>query len=100
MSRSFTIVNAISSSGGANIGGRFISKTPAGAASKAASRICRETAIRGICSLEIHVQETTRGSAGKVYMYRVSRRLNPKEVERDGKIIEYRYEMVVKSVKI
>lgn len=98
MHRSFTIIGASGAKGSTNLGGRFISKTPVGAARKAASRICRESAIRGVCTLEIHIQETTRGGSGKVFMYKVSRKLNPREVERNGKIIKYKYTTIARSL--
>ena len=102
MDRSFTVIKVESASGikgKANLGGRFISKTPSSAARKAASRICRETNVRGVCTLKVHIQETTRGSAGKVFMYKVSRVKAPTVVERGGETIQYKYKTVSRAIK-
>jgi hypothetical protein len=96
MNRSFTLVKVSTASGPkgkSNLGGRFISKTPVAAARKAASRVCRESNIRGV-----HIKETTQGGAGKVFIYKVSRKVEPREVERDGKIIMYKYKTVAKAM--
>ncbi len=100
--RTFTVVAVRSSSkvkGKANEGGRFVSRTPAGAARKAGSRICRESKIKGQCSLAITLRETTRGSNHKEYTYSVKRVKDPVTVERDGQEITFNYKTQVKSMK-
>lgn len=75
--RTFTVVDVFTSKqkkSEKNEGGRFVSKTPSGAASKAFTDICNQSKIHGVCSLFISVQETTQGSQGKIYKYKVSRR--------------------------
>lgn len=83
--------------GKANLGGRFISSTPAGAARKAISRVCRESNIKGVCTLIVTIKETTRGSEGKEYRYKGKRALAPRTVERGGVEVEYRYKTTVES---
>jgi hypothetical protein len=92
--RSFTIVSVNDrrrGKGEENMGGRYISKTPAGAARKAGSQICRKTKIRGQCTLTLCIQETTRGSSNKIYHYKIKRVVNEKRVEHEGKDVKYRY---------
>ena len=55
-------------------GGRFINKTPAGAARKAFSEFCRTKRVKGICTLLVTMRETTQGAAGKMFTYKLSRR--------------------------
>ena len=108
-SRSFTIVSVKTSSGKvkgkANLGGRFMSSTPSSAAKKAASRICRESAIKGQCSLVINLKETTRNSNNKEYSYKVNRVRDPVTVEvKDPKTgemreVTYNYKLHVKSMR-
>ena len=54
--------------------GRYIGRTPAGAARKAFSELCRVKRIRGICTLFVTIKETTQGSARKQYTYKLNRR--------------------------
>jgi hypothetical protein len=54
-------------------GGRFINKTPAGAARKAFSEFCRTKRIKGICTLLVTMRETTNGKRGKMYTYKLNR---------------------------
>lgn len=100
--RSFTIVKASTASGHIkgkeNLEGRYISRTPAGAARKAASQICRHSKIKGQCSLKITVRETTRGSKGKEYSYSVKRVKDPVTIERDGVEITFKYRTEVKAL--
>jgi len=102
--RSFTVVSVSSqgkSKGKSNLGGRFLSTTPAGAARKAASQVCRNSRIKGQCSLVVSIQETTRGSAGKEFKYSVKRIKvkDPQVVVRDGLEIVYKYTTKVKALK-
>ena len=69
--RSFTIMD-VTKHGGCKTkfrGGRYKGKTPVSAARKAFSEFCRLKRIRGRCSLNIVVQETTQGSKHKVLIY-------------------------------
>ena len=95
--RSFTIVKVTDihgkKKGKANLGGRYISSTPMGAAKKAASQICRASSIKGRCTLIVTVQETTQGSGKKEYTYKVSRVYDPVVVERAGEEIVYKYHL-------
>ena len=100
MSRSFTI-DAVYR-GGSKIrfnGGRYLSETPSAAASKAFTMAYRHLkSPKGRFSLLIQMAETTRGSAKKVYKYRVTRIPHSTEVERDGQTIIYKYITKVKAV--
>jgi hypothetical protein len=103
--RSFTIVSVNTSAGKervkSNIGGRFLSSTPSGAARKAATRVCRDSKIKGQCSLVVSIRETTRDSSGKEHSYRVNRiRLkSPQVIVRDGQEVVYKYTTKVKALK-
>jgi hypothetical protein len=93
--RSFTIESVTdvrgNPKGKANLGGRFISATPSAAGRKAMSRVCRESKIKGQCTLMITIRETTRGSDKKTFQYKGKRMLQPTTVTRGGEEIEYRY---------
>ena len=54
-------------------GGRFVSRTASGAARKAFNALCRVKKIRGKCTLTVVMKETTKGSAGKQYSYKLHR---------------------------
>lgn len=101
--RSFTIVDARHNDGCptkfANKGytGEFVSSTPAGAASKAASGLCRVKRIKGKCSFFVSVRETTQGSNKKVFKYKVTRSKRKTPIELKGRTIEY--ENRTKSMK-
>ena len=93
--RTFTVVDVFTNKqkkSEKNEGGRFVSKTPRDAASKAFTDICNQSKIHGVCSLFISVQETTQGSSGKVYKYKVSRRKYEKPVPLDkSSDVSFRY---------
>lgn len=103
--RSFTLVGA-SKTGQCKTkgyGGRFINKTPAEAARKAFSELCRVKAIRGICTLYVTMRDTTTGgrNKGKVYSYKVQRqKLAKPMIMQEGTDNEYviEYKPVIKSV--
>ena len=100
--RSFTIVSVSSKKGSkssANAGGRFESSTPSSAARKAASRVCRNSKIRGQCTLFVAVKETTQGSTGKVFHYKVKRVLVNEKVNHNGVIVNHKYTTVAKKDK-
>jgi hypothetical protein len=100
--RSFTITKVVTHKGHVkgkeNLGGRFVSRTPAGAARKAASQICRASKTKGQCTLNVHLRETTRGGKGKEYSYSVKRVVDPTTVVRDGVEITFRYRTQVKAL--
>jgi hypothetical protein len=98
--RSFTVISVSTRNkqkGEENFG-RYISKSPAGAARKAGSKVCGMSKIRGQCTLTIALRETTQGSKGKVYVYKVKRVVVNHKVEIAGKIITHKYAM--KSTRI
>lgn len=78
--------------------GRYISKTPSGAAKKIGGRLLKK---RDQMSVTIRVRETTQGSKKKMYMYVVQRvkLAQRKVVMRDGKRISYQFTTVVKAKK-
>jgi hypothetical protein len=84
--------------GKSHLGGRFISATPSSAARKAFSRVCRESKIKGQCTLNIEITETTQGSPKKSFTYKIKRIHDPKTVERNGEQITYEYRTVVKAL--
>ena len=98
--RSFKVVSVDTSNRakGVQSEGRYISSTPAGAARKAGSQYCRESAIRGQCTLFVTVQETTRGSNNKVYSYKIKRTVVNNKVNHEGKIVNHKYEVVAKAL--
>ena len=72
--------------------GRYISKDPRGAASKAFTRLCRVKRIRGQCAMYLSVRETTQGASNpdKTFTYKLRRFLLPEPVEiRPGVMREY-----------
>jgi len=75
MTRSFSIVAIYHNGRKLKFnGGRYLSSTPASAAGKAFSQACRHTSsLTGSVSLDVHIRESTQGSAHKTYSYRVSR---------------------------
>lgn len=95
MTRSFTITNVSTFS--MEKGGRFISPTPASAAKKAGSSICKSKKIEGSCSFDITITETSANSAKKSFTYTFKREYNPKTVTRGDKTITYNYQTSVTS---
>lgn len=79
-------------------GGRFVSSNPASAAKKAFSQIYHSLNLKGKVSLTIHIRETTRGSAHKIYKYKISKTNENKQVERDGQTIYYKFVTKIKSI--
>ena len=83
--------------------GRFISRTPVGAARKAFNDLCRVKKIRGVCTLHVVVKETTKGSKGKECAYKLHRKkLNEPLVMMKGTDREYtiEYSVDAKSVSM
>lgn len=103
--RSFTVVDA-SKFGGCKTkfkSGKYVSKTPVGAAKKAFSSFCRLKRIRGVCTLFVTVKETTQGSNHKLYTYKLNRhRLKVPIIRFEGTNKEYvnEYANRAKSVKV
>lgn len=103
--RSFTVIRVSSKSkhldGDAIKGGIYRSSKPVAAAKKAVSKICFKHGIKGVCSITVHIRETTRGSANKEYSYIVKRILSkPKTVvSRGGVEIPFKYNLIAKSLK-
>ena len=99
MSRSFTVEVVYHKGSRLRItGGRYISSTPASAASKAFSQIIRRKGIVGRASLEINIRETTQGSLKKLYRYKVSRVNNSTEQVINGETIIFKYTTKVRAL--
>lgn len=102
--RSFTVIN-VSKHGGCKTkfhSGRYINKTPAGAARKAFTEFCRTKRIKGICTLNVVVQETTTGSRKGVFAYNLHRhKLAKPMIMQEGTDNEYviEYKSTIKSIK-
>jgi len=77
-----------------------MSSAPSGAARKASTRICRESKIKGQCSLVVTVKETTQGSSEKEYSYKVNRVkiTKPEVAMKDEKEVVYKYTTKVKAL--
>jgi hypothetical protein len=97
--RSFT-VDAFYKSGSKlkTNGGRYISTTPASAAKKAFSQYYRNHKKAGRFSLEVHIRETTSGSAHKIFKYRVSKVSEYNEIQRAKETIVYSYTTKIKAL--
>lgn len=83
--------------------GRYTGKSPVDAALKAFNQLCRVKKIRGVCTLVITVQETTRGSEGKMFSYKLNRmKLKEPLVRFEGTDKEYviKYKNVAKAVTV
>ncbi len=90
--RSFEVIE--SSIG--KIGGRYLSKTPAGAAKKAGSKLSNGT--EGEASIKLTIKETTRGSKKKQFTYQFTRIYQPDTVEINGKQVTYKYKTKVTAL--
>ena len=96
--RSFELIDHV------KFGGRYVQKTPSGAAKKAFSQLNRELREHGKPEqeqMEITLRETTRGSKSNTYRYLVSRqqRQSPEVVQSNsGGNVEFNYE--VKAVSL
>jgi len=85
-------------------GGRYQSKTPAGAARKAANQACKTLyGKENNCSIEISIKEVTKNSSNKDYTYKATRTLDTKDVPfkgNSGKVnIPFNFSMNLKAVK-
>ena len=59
--------------------GRYMGRDPATAAKKAFNQLCRLKRIKGQCTLNIAMQETTANSKKKIYTYTAKRFKLPEE---------------------
>ena len=101
--RSFTIIKMTKRGGKAKskTAGRYVSRSPMDAATKAFNRECRQSKIRGQCTLIVVIKETTKGSKGKRYVYRMKRvKLdNPVTKLINNKPVTYKYKTNATRVK-
>jgi hypothetical protein len=104
--RSFTVVSVLHEGRETDIkGGKWQSKTPAGAARKAANQACKSLSESADepCRVEITIREVTRNGAEKEYPYEATRDLNEKKVDfagnEGGVNIGFKYSMKLKSLK-
>ena len=98
--RYFQVI-AVSSNKGAKGSSNFFrvkAMNPISAVKKAATKICNMTDVRGQCTLEITLQEDTRGSSGKEYKYKVKRIASNRVVKIAGKEVEFNYETEVTAI--
>jgi hypothetical protein len=97
--RSFTIVSIKNNDKSVRYtDGRFISDSPAAAAKKAFSKAYHYLNGNGPMSLKITMRETTQDSKKKEYIYRVTRKSEKTQIERDGEIITYNFTTKIKSL--
>lgn len=86
-------------------GGKFHSKTPAGAARKAAGQACKaiNEGSDEPCTVEIVIREVTKNGTAKEYSYEATRQLGEKKVDfagnEGGVNINFKYSMTLKSLK-
>lgn len=113
--RTFTLVSLLLRDGSESTiakGGKHFSKTPAGAARKAATQSCKELYGENDddCQVDVLIKETTKNSSSKEYFYRATRKLNNEDSEspkhkvefkgKEGAVnIKFRYSMTLKSLK-
>ena len=75
-----------------------MSETPAASAKKAFTKAYHHLKAKGAMSLKIQIRETTQGSAHKTYEYRVTRKAENVEVERDGELVVYKFTTTIKAI--
>lgn len=105
--RSFTVLSVIKDGReGEFKGGKFQSKTPAGAARKAANLACKALNPSDpdeVITVEINIREVTKNGSGKDYSYRATRKPGSKDVDfagnEGGVKIVFKHEMALKSLK-
>ena len=101
--RSFSVIHLKSRSKGQKTkeGGRYISRSPMGAALKAFNRECRQSKVHGQCALVLILRESTSGSKHKLYRYKMRRNKlsKPKIILKDGKEIVIKYKTTAKRMK-
>lgn len=81
--------------------GRYIARDVIGAAKKAFNRECRQSKIRGQCTLIIILKETTKGSKHRRYVYKMKRvKLNKSiKIDRNNKSITINYKTNAQRIK-
>jgi hypothetical protein len=102
MERTFTVTKVSATTGrlkSSDNHGTFNNKTPVAAAKKAVTKICKNSSIKGRCTLKITVQETQEDGTVKDFSYKISRILNPVTVVRDGKEINHKYSLKATAIK-
>ena len=98
--RSFTIIS-INKLNGTKVkydGCRFISTTPSASAQKAFTKAYHHLKGKGSMSLNIEMKETTQGSLNKTYKYRVTKKSEVVEVERDGVLVTYNFTTKIRAI--
>lgn len=81
--------------------GRYIARDAIGAAKKAFNRECRESKIKGQCTLIIILKETTQGSKKKRYVYKMKRvkLQKPIKIDRNNESITINYKTNAQRIK-
>jgi len=81
--------------------GRYIARDVIGAAKKAFNRECRNSKIRGQCTLIIILKETTKGSKHKRYVYKMKRVKLQKaiKIDRNNQSITINYKTNAQRIK-
>jgi hypothetical protein len=103
MDRTFSVISVSTTTGrvksAENLSGRYISKTPVGAAKKVVTKICSKSKIKGQCTLIVHIREITRDGRAKDYSYKIKRIMNPVTIAKDGKDITFKYTLKATSLR-
>jgi len=101
--RSFTIMRLAkrSENNKTKTHGRYIARDPKRAAIKAFNRECRQSKIKGQCTLIIILKETTSGSKQKTYIYKMKRvKLNKTiKIDLDNTTININYKTNAQRIK-
>ena len=80
--------------------GRYLSSNPGSAAKKAFTRLCNLKNIKGKCTFVVTVKETTKGSNGKEFTYKIERtKLKKPLVMMEGTDKEFKIEFETKAKK-
>ena len=76
---------------------RSVSATPGQSASKLFSRYCSRLKKGAKCATTLKIQETTRGSAHKIYRYNALRARNYDSIKVKGQTINFKFRNVISS---
>lgn len=80
--------------------GRYLSGNPGSAAKKAFTRLCNLKNIKGKCTFVVTVKETTSGSKGKEFTYKIERsKLKKPLIMMEGTDNEFKIEFETKAKK-
>ena len=80
--------------------GRYLSSNPGSAAKKAFTRLCNLKNIKGKCTFIVTIKETTKGSKGKEFTYKIERtKLKKPLVMMEGTDKEFKIEFETKAKK-